>query len=304
MDKNSENKRKLGKFAVICKCLFKVINGHIFTVLNGISHTNLDYRIKSSDDNREGCVAFDNDKCWKKLLNNCYKFFKYLSPDAHASTSPSVGEVSFGRSMIEMLGVLAIIAVLSVGGIAGYFKAIEKWKSNIQRNMITELIASAIKIKPNLNSKSQSLDDITYVLNAMGDLPEGTTYQGNRIYDKDGNSMTVKYGLQVINYKDGHTDKSFIYVAQFWFTANEKNLTSSAVEYCRNLIGAAQKVADEIKLILFVEKDSEKEIGASSYALFNKSSLKTATLNEIYQKCNISLKEGGNARFTLYLEPY
>ena len=33
-----------------------------------------------------------------------------------------------GRSMIEMLGVLAIIGVLSVGGIAGYSKAMEKWK--------------------------------------------------------------------------------------------------------------------------------------------------------------------------------
>lgn len=33
-----------------------------------------------------------------------------------------------GRSMIEMLGVLAIIGVLSVGGIAGYSKAMYKYK--------------------------------------------------------------------------------------------------------------------------------------------------------------------------------
>ncbi len=33
-----------------------------------------------------------------------------------------------GRSMIEMLGVLAIIGVLSVGGIAGYSKSMEKFK--------------------------------------------------------------------------------------------------------------------------------------------------------------------------------
>jgi len=33
-----------------------------------------------------------------------------------------------GRSMIEMLGVLAIIGVLSVGGIAGYSKAMMKYK--------------------------------------------------------------------------------------------------------------------------------------------------------------------------------
>ena len=37
---------------------------------------------------------------------------------------------SVGRSMIEMLGVLAIIGVLTVGGIAGYSKAMEKYKMN------------------------------------------------------------------------------------------------------------------------------------------------------------------------------
>ena len=37
----------------------------------------------------------------------------------------------FGRSMIEMLGVLAIIGVLSVGGIAGYSKAMIKWQINL-----------------------------------------------------------------------------------------------------------------------------------------------------------------------------
>ena len=42
-----------------------------------------------------------------------------------------------GRSMIEMLGVLAIIAVLTVGGIAGYSKAMMMCRSNVQRNMLT-----------------------------------------------------------------------------------------------------------------------------------------------------------------------
>ena len=45
-----------------------------------------------------------------------------------------------GRSMIEMLGVLAIVGVLSVGGIAGYSKAMAKFKANKaidQATMIT-----------------------------------------------------------------------------------------------------------------------------------------------------------------------
>ena len=42
-----------------------------------------------------------------------------------------------GRSMIEMLGVLAIIGVLSVGGIAGYSKAMTKYRINKAIEQIT-----------------------------------------------------------------------------------------------------------------------------------------------------------------------
>ena len=43
---------------------------------------------------------------------------------------PDGDSVCAGRSMVEMLGVLAIIGVLSVGAIAGYGKAMEKYKIN------------------------------------------------------------------------------------------------------------------------------------------------------------------------------
>ena len=42
-----------------------------------------------------------------------------------------------GRSMIEMLGVLAIIGVLSVGGIAGYSKAMMRYRVNKTIDQIT-----------------------------------------------------------------------------------------------------------------------------------------------------------------------
>lgn len=45
-----------------------------------------------------------------------------------------------GRSMIEMLGVLAIIGVLSVGGISGYSKAMAKYKINQCLDQISNLI--------------------------------------------------------------------------------------------------------------------------------------------------------------------
>ena len=47
-----------------------------------------------------------------------------------------------GRSMVEMLGVLAIIGVLSVGGIAGYSKAMTKFKINKTMDQVSMLVAN------------------------------------------------------------------------------------------------------------------------------------------------------------------
>ena len=48
----------------------------------------------------------------------------------------------FGRSLIEMLGVLAIIGVLSVGGIAGYSKAMNNFKTNKVADNVSMLVAN------------------------------------------------------------------------------------------------------------------------------------------------------------------
>ncbi len=43
-----------------------------------------------------------------------------------------------GRSMVEMLGVLAIIGVLSIGGIAGYTTAMNRYRANEVLDMATK----------------------------------------------------------------------------------------------------------------------------------------------------------------------
>ena len=45
-----------------------------------------------------------------------------------------------GRSMIEMLGVLAIVGVLSVGGISGYTKAMSKYKLSTLTYQLHEIV--------------------------------------------------------------------------------------------------------------------------------------------------------------------
>ncbi len=51
-----------------------------------------------------------------------------------------------GRSMVEMLGVLAIIGVLSIGGIAGYSKAMFKYKMNKTLDVLSHAIARLVEL--------------------------------------------------------------------------------------------------------------------------------------------------------------
>ena len=61
-----------------------------------------------------------------------------------------------GRSMVEMLGVLAIIGVLSVGAIAGYSKAMRKYRLNKQAEQINSILNSALSFGGNLGRASGS----------------------------------------------------------------------------------------------------------------------------------------------------
>ena len=63
-------------------------------------------------------------------------------------------DVSAGRSMIEMLGVLAIIGVLSVGGISGYSKAMEKYKINKILDEYSFMLAGLVEHADDLGRNS------------------------------------------------------------------------------------------------------------------------------------------------------
>lgn len=68
-----------------------------------------------------------------------------------------------GRSMIEMLGVLAIIGVLSVGGIAGYSKAIEMWKIDKIVNEFSYLLAGLMEHSEQLTKMSNQNPALTCI---------------------------------------------------------------------------------------------------------------------------------------------
>ena len=205
-----------------------------------------------------------------------------------------------GRSMIEMLGVLAIIAVLSVGGIAGYSKAMQKWKSNLQLNMLSELIANGIKIKSNLNKKSQSFDNITPVIAAMGDLPEQMTYKDDKIIDKDGNTYTIMYGYQSWTNSDGSVSGQFKYVILIYFTSQANTTLSLSVQdLCKNIVMATKEAAEEVYTVYLLSDETQRYT-----ILYTKDGLKTASVSDINQKCKQLLDKSNVAHFGILLNPY
>lgn len=65
-------------------------------------------------------------------------------------------KIESGRSMVEMLGVLAIIGVLSIGGIAGYTMAINRHKANQILDVASKLSVIA---RTNHTSNPDGWDD-------------------------------------------------------------------------------------------------------------------------------------------------
>ena len=87
-----------------------------------------------------------------------------------------------GRSMIEMLGVLAIIGVLSVGGIAGYSKAMMKFKTNKTIDQIAMTVTNIRTLyaqQPNYDITTTAAWDMGVVDDAMkGTAATGTGATG------------------------------------------------------------------------------------------------------------------------------
>ena len=81
-----------------------------------------------------------------------------------------------GRSMVEMLGVLAIIGVLSVGGIAGYSLGMRKHRANQIADTVSKYAVVAYNQcqQKRLNGEPHSIEYISeFKDTGIGQLPAG-----------------------------------------------------------------------------------------------------------------------------------
>ena len=107
-----------------------------------------------------------------------------------------------GRSMVEMLGVLAIIGVLSVGAISGYSKAMMKYKLNKFSEGLNSLLNYALQYTPQLEAHganaNMGYNEILYKLNL---IPDGMTYvtSTQKIFDIFNNEIVLYRNVEQDN---------------------------------------------------------------------------------------------------------
>ena len=106
--------------------------------------------------------------------------------------------VNAGRSMVEMLGVLAIIGVLSVGAIAGYSKAMNKYKINKTIESANQLFATVFTKFATDKSLLYADDDgnanLTQIIVKSGWVPDGLKPYENvphELQDSFGNGVWI-----------------------------------------------------------------------------------------------------------------
>ena len=99
-------------------------------------------------------------------------------------------DAQYGKSMIEMLGVLAIIGVLSVGSIDGYSKAMEKYRLNKAIKEYGYLILGLLEHRENIIKDTQT-ENITNFATAVKITPATWKLKGNYLEDDFGNLVSL-----------------------------------------------------------------------------------------------------------------
>ena len=144
-----------------------------------------------------------------------------------------------GRSMVEMLGLLAIVGVLSVGAIAGYSKAMFKYKLNKQAESFNTLLNNAIQLYPDLVKINKNLgyaQGMSWILNIfskMNLIPDGMSVQNNRIEDIFKNKITFTY------FTSGSTKQYLMSVALNRDSSNK--LSEYDRQICHNFVNVAKE---------------------------------------------------------------
>ena len=204
-----------------------------------------------------------------------------------------------GRSMVEMLGVLAIIGVLSVGAISGYSKAMMKYKLNKQTEQIGSILDYATLHYDDFDRLNLAHTNVTLLFQKLGAIPVEMIKEqnSNYIYDVFNNQVSIYHNLE-----ENNNSKPQYYGLQV-------SIGKNAYEICRNLYQTAKLRSSTLWITQFV-KSSESSIDVDvsgnrvygdAYCTDNADyCLKDLSLQQIHDLCLYCNDSSGSCRFIFY----
>ncbi|MBO5037868.1 MAG: type II secretion system protein [Alphaproteobacteria bacterium] len=187
-----------------------------------------------------------------------------------------------GRSMIEMLGVLAIVGVLSVGGISAFQKAMNKHKINQVTEELSQFINELLRYSADWRRVYVQKGPADVVLSSEIDffLPRKWSREGKFVYDSMGNKIFVR--LRSGGTLNGVLDITYV------FTAGDDK---TKMDLCMTYYERLKVYADSIRNISIWRQGSDNSsqflrVEGNGYCGAGKTCLKDLTLSEMREKCS------------------
>ncbi|MCM1322604.1 MAG: type II secretion system GspH family protein [Acetobacter sp.] len=179
-----------------------------------------------------------------------------------------------GRSMIEMLGVLAIIGVLSVGGIAGFSKAMRQYKMLQLVDEYRLFIQDYLRYNDDLK-RVEKWADIPKILQNAQLLPKDWYIGGGYVYDSMGNrnQLFMRGGVRP--------------VIDFWFK-NDGDIDAKK-ELCQKMFVDVALVYQDLLYAVWVYRGEEAgnvgQAWGSAHCTNNRMCLRDMKLSDILNFC-------------------
>lgn len=188
-----------------------------------------------------------------------------------------------GRSMVEMLGVLAIIGVLSIGALAGYSKAMMKYKLNKQAEAMNMLLNNTLQTAGRLtydfNDSGSAIFIVDY-LKKLNLIPDGMKYYSSSFITDNFNRYISVYAYPTI------------YAIRYYLKASPEDR-----EICYNLVNVYKENAPQLFYVALAKNDfaeNSEYIYGDNYCEAGKRCLKNLTINDIDAVCNQCVGEVKN----------
>ena len=196
---------------------------------------------------------------------------------------------SVGRSMIEMLGVLAIIAVLTVGGIAGYSKAMEKFKLNKIIGEYSMFLYNMMEHLDDLHrlahETTQSSNSIMEELYAMNIVPDIWSQESTQYFkDSMGNSVNVSVAPYMNTLLPDRLSVS-IYLGGLTNTNSAGFTVNLCTSFFTDILIPLQSTLIDAKLFRHKNGFSQAWAG-SAYCTASRKCLSNMTLSDVHELCS------------------